>query len=171
MKAFWLNPFRGLCDVVSGGHRDEAIRPNQVFAASLAHSPLSMDQRRAVVEVVRRELLTPYGLRTLSRHDPKYQRHYCGGPMSRDGAYHNGVVWPWLIGHFLDGYLLTHDQSADAVRQARVWLRPLIDHMNQACIGQISECFEPDEPHRPVAAPAQAWSVAEVLRLAVKLGM
>ena len=91
--------------------------------------------------------------------------------MSRDGAYHNGIVWPWLIGHFLDAYLHVHDQSPDAIRQARVWLQPLIDHMNQGCIGQISECFEPDEPHRAVAAPAQAWSVAEVLRLAVKLGM
>ena len=171
LNAFWLNPFRGLYDVVTGDHRDDAIRPNQIFAASLPHSPLNPDQRRSVVEVVRRELLTPYGLRTLARQDPKYIRHYGGGPMERDRAYHNGLVWPWLIGHFLDAYLHTHDDTPDAIRQARVWLQPLVDHMNQGCIGQISECFEAEEPHRPVAAPAQAWSVAEVLRLAVKLGM
>ncbi|HEX2974047.1 MAG TPA: amylo-alpha-1,6-glucosidase [Tepidisphaeraceae bacterium] len=171
IKTFWLNPFRGLCDVVQDHQREPAIRPNQIFAASLPYSPLNHDQQHAVVEVVRRELLTPYGLRTLAPGDPNYRGRFGTSPMQRDGAYHNGTVWPWLIGHFLDAYLRVHENSPDAQRQARLWLQPLVDHLNQGCIGQISECFEGDEPHRPVACPAQAWSVAEALRLAVKLGM
>lgn len=171
VKAFWLSPFRGLYDVVNGGHRDGAIRPNQIFAASLPHSPLSNDQQSAVVEVVRRELLTPYGLRTLAKSEPGYSARYTGPQMQRDRAYHNGTVWPWLIGPFLEAYLKTHANSSNAIRQARVWLQPLIDHMNQGCIGQIAEIFEADEPHRSVGCPAQAWSVAEVLRLALMLEM
>ena len=111
------------------------------------------------------------GLRTLARSDPLYHGRFFGGPMQRDKAYHNGTVWPWPIGAFLEAYLRVHHRSPDAVRQARVWLQPLLDHMNQACVGQIHECFEGDEPHKPVAAPAQAWSVAEVLRLAAMLNL
>ncbi|MFI5378803.1 MAG: amylo-alpha-1,6-glucosidase [Tepidisphaerales bacterium] len=170
-RKFWINTFRGLFDVVHKDHMDTAIRPNQIFAASLPHSPLAPEQQSAVVETVRRELLTPYGLRTLARNDPNYHGRYTGGPMSRDRAYHNGTVWGWLMGPFLEAYLKVHAHSADAQRQARVWLQPLIDHMNQSCIGQISECFEGDEPHRPVGCPAQAWSVAEVLRIAQMVNM
>jgi predicted glycogen debranching enzyme len=183
--AFWISPFRGLADVVTdagGGagapgtkisyQRDTSLRPNQIFAASLPHSPLNDDQKHAVVEVVRRELLTPVGLRTLARGDPKYIPRYFGPPTQRDAAYHNGAIWPWPIGAFLEAYLKVNGRSAQAVEQARQWLRPLVDHMgNAACIGQISEIFEALEPHRPVGCPAQAWSVAEVLRLAVELGM
>jgi predicted glycogen debranching enzyme len=176
VKAFWYNPFRGLYDVVRGtggeGFRDSQLRPNQIFAVSLPHSPLNHDQQHAVVEVVRRELLTVYGLRTLNRADPNYGgQKYCGPQFERDRAYHNGIVWPWLIGPFLEAYLRVHEFSADARRQARVWLQPLIDHMNSGCVGQIAECFTGDEPHRPVACPAQAWSVAEVLRLGAVLGV
>ncbi len=171
MWTFWRNAFRGLYDVVNGERRDGSIRPNQIFAVSLPNSPLEHEQQQAVVEVVRRELLTPFGLRTLNRDDASYRGHYRGRPMERDAAYHNGVVWPWLIGPFLDAYLRVRERSADAQRQARVWLQPLLDQMNQNCIGQISECYEGDEPHRPVGCPAQAWSVAEVLRLAAELGV
>jgi glycogen debranching enzyme len=180
-RAFWISPFRGLADVVNGDpqqgyHRDNSIRPNQIFAASLANSPLSKDQQSAVVEVVRRELLTPVGLRTLSKSDAKYKGRYRGVQFERDCAYHNGAIWPWLIGGFLDAYLRVNDHSEDARAQARRWLSPLIDHLSGddekgGCIGSISEIFEADEPHRPVGCCAQAWSVAEVLRLAVELGM
>jgi len=170
-KVFWLNPFRGLVDVVNEKKRDASCRPNQILAVSLPHSPLTPDQQRAVVEVVRRELLTPFGLRTLAKSDPNYKGRYFGPPMKRDNAYHNGTVWTWLIGPFLQAYLKVNQHSPDAMRQARVWLQPLIDNMNQGCVGQIPEIFEADEPHRPVGCPAQAWSVAEVLRLAVILGM
>jgi glycogen debranching enzyme len=170
VSAFWISPFRGLADVVNENGRDTSIRPNQVFAASLPNSPLDRDQQRAVVEVVRRELLTPVGLRTLAKSDPKYLGKYAGDQMSRDAAYHNGAIWPWPIGAFLDAYLRVNDHSPESIEQARQWLAPLLHHLDHdACIGQISEIFEADEPHRPVGCCAQAWSVAEVLRLARRM--
>jgi glycogen debranching enzyme len=175
-KAFYLSPFRGLADVVTGSPngyaRDTSIRPNQVYAVSLPHSPLTRDQQLAVVEVVRRELLTPYGLRTLAKGDSRYQGRYTGNQWHRDGAYHNGTVWPWLIGGFLEAHLKVNDFSAAAEQQVRTWLSPLIDHMGAAgCIGQVPELFDGDEPQRPVGTPAQAWSVAEVLRIAAIVGI
>jgi predicted glycogen debranching enzyme len=171
-RAFWISPFRGLADVLEGTRRDASIRPNQIFAVSLPNSPLTIEQQAAVVEVVRRELLTPVGLRTLSRSDPNYRGRYCGPQSQRDAAYHNGTVWAWPLGAFLEAYLKVNKRSDAAVAQAREWLMPLIQQMtSQGGIGQIAEIFEGDEPHRPVGCPAQAWSVAEVLRLAVELGM
>jgi predicted glycogen debranching enzyme len=170
-KRFWLSPFRGLADVVDGQRRDLAMRPNQIFAVSLANSPLSRTQQEAVVEAVRRELLTPVGLRTLAPSDPNYHGRYFGPQMQRDAAYHTGTVWPWLIGAFLDAHLKVHDRSESAIAQARQWLQPLLDTMQHGCIGQIAEIFEGDDPHRPVGCFAQAWSVAEALRLAMELGM
>lgn len=172
VEKFWISPFRGLADVVDGERRDAAIRPNQIFAVSLANSPLNREQQAAVVEVVRRELLTPAGLRTLDRGDRNYRARYTGPQMERDATYHNGMVWPWLIGAFLEAYITVHDRSDHAMAQAREWLRPLIDGMDHtACIGSISEIYEAEPPHRPVGCCAQAWSVAEVLRLAKILGM
>jgi predicted glycogen debranching enzyme len=170
-NAFWLNPFRGLADVVNGSVRDSSMRPNQIFAVSLPNSPLTRPQQEAVVEAVRRELLTPVGLRTLSRNDPNYRGRYAGPVWDRDASYHNGTVWPWLLGAFLEAYLKVHDRSEQAIAQARRWLEPLLDTMQTACVGQIGEIFEGDEPHRPVGCFAQAWSVAETLRLAMELGM
>jgi predicted glycogen debranching enzyme len=170
-QAFWINPFRGLYDVVDGSRRDSSCRPNQIFAVSLPNSPLSEDQQRAVVEVVRRELHTPVGLRTLSMASPNYRGRYSGLLFERDGAYHNGCVWPWLIGPFLDAYLKVNKRSPQSQEQARHWLQPLIARMDEFCIGQIHEICEGNPPHRPVGCPAQAWSIAEVLRLAVELGM
>jgi predicted glycogen debranching enzyme len=169
--AFWISPFRGLADVVNEQGQDRSVRPNQIYAVSVPNSPLDDEQQRAVVEVVRRELLTPVGLRTLARGDPKYRGRYCGPQQERDGCYHNGTVWAWLIGGFLEAYLKVNRKSAESIEQARRWLRPLVDHLEQNCIGQIAEIFEGDEPHRPVGCPAQAWSVAEVLRMAVELKM
>lgn len=175
-KAFWLSPFRGLADVVtgdppSGYQRDNSIRPNQIFAVSLPNSPLTHEQQTAVVEVVRRELLTPVGLRTLAVADPKYCELYCGEQFSRDRAYHNGTIWPWLIGGFLEAYLRVNDRSADSLAQAQRWLAPLIDALDENCLGQLAEIYEAKDPHRPVGCPAQAWSIAEVLRIATQLGM
>jgi predicted glycogen debranching enzyme len=173
-KAFYISPYRGLADVVNGEPRaytrDDAVRPNQIFAVSLPHSPLERDEQSAVVEVVRRELLTPYGLRTLARSAPGYKGRYTGAQWFRDGAYHNGTVWPWLIGAFLEAYLKVNDSSEAAQHQARQWLAPLVAHMSdRGCIGELPELFDGDEPQRPVGTPAQAWSVAEVLRLAAML--
>ncbi len=172
VKAFWISPFRGLADVVNGKQRDTKIRPNQIFAVSLPNSPLSEDQQHAVVEVVRRELLTPFGLRTLSPADPHFHARYTGDQFHRDGAYHNGTIWTWLIGGFLEAYLRVKHRSPESIEQARAWLKPLVDSMNEiGCIGQLAEIYEAQPPHRPVGCPAQAWSIAEVLRLAVELGM
>ncbi len=171
-KAFWIGPAEGLADVCDGDRRDAAIRPNQIFAVSLPNSPLTNEQQAAVVEVVRRELLTPVGLRTLSRNDPGYRGRYTGDQFNRDGAYHNGTVWPWLIGAFLEGYLKVNSRSEASIRQVKEWLDPLVSHMkSEGAIGQIAEIFDGDAPHRPVGCPAQAWSVAEVLRIAALVGM
>lgn len=170
-KAFWISPFRGLADVVRDGQRDNSIRPNQIFAVSLPHSPLEPDQQSAVVEVVRRELLTPFGLRTLSRDHPNYHGVFTGPPFERDRAYHNGTVWPWLIGAFLEAYLKVNRRSGQAIEQARAWLTPLIEHLDEGCIGQVAEVYCGDPPHVPGGCCAQAWSVAEVLRLAMELEM
>jgi glycogen debranching enzyme len=121
---------------------------------------------------VRRELLTPYGLRTLSPSDPRFRARYTGAQLQRDEAYHNGTIWAWLIGPFLEAYLKINRNSANAIDQAKIWLAPLIDHLQSTgCIGSISEIFEAEPPHRPAGCIAQAWSVAEVLRLAKMLGM
>jgi predicted glycogen debranching enzyme len=169
--AFWISPFRGLADVITDGKRDTSLRPNQIFAVSLPNSPLNLDEQRSVVEVVRRELLTPFGLRTLPPNDPRYHPHYGGPPMQRDEAYHNGTIWPWPLGAFLDAHLKVNGRSADSIAQARQWLQPLIDQLGRASIGQLHEIYEADSPHRPDGCPAQAWSIAEVLRLAVDLQM
>jgi len=110
-------------------------------------------------------------LRTLSRGNPGYRGRYQGGPFERDSAYHNGTVWPWLIGAFLEAHLRVNKHSAAAKDQARRWLMPLIEAMNQYCIGQIGEINFGDPPHRSVGCFAQAWSVAEALRLAAELEM
>jgi predicted glycogen debranching enzyme len=171
-KAFWISPFRGLCDVVNESQKDQKIRPNQIFAVSLPYSALSDEQQHAVVEVVRRELLTPYGLRTLAPSDPQFHSKYSGDQFHRDGAYHNGTIWPWLIGAFLEAYLKVNKHSDAAKAQARTWLHPLIAAMHtHGCIGQISEIYEAAPPHRPVGCCAQAWSIAEVLRIAGMLHM
>lgn len=171
-RTFWINTARGLADVANETGRDDSCRPNQIFAVSLPHSPLHEEQQRAVVDVVRRELLTPFGLRTLSQNDPKYQPRYTGSQFERDRAYHNGTIWPWLIGAFLDAHLKVNGRNVQAIDQARRWLRPLIDSLEEdGCVGSIAEIYEAQAPHRPAGCYAQAWSVAEVLRLAVELEM
>jgi glycogen debranching enzyme len=119
-----------------------------------------------VVEKVRRELLTPCGLRTLSRRDNRYQGRYEGGPVARDLAYHQGTAWPWMVGQFGEAYLKVSENK----REARAFLLeyvidPIYEHLNDAGLGFISEIFDGDPPHRPNGCIAQAWSSAEVIRL------
>ena len=122
-------------------------------------------QQRRVVEVVQRELLTPYGLRSLSPHDPRYRGHYGSSWESRDRAYHQGTVWAWLMGPFIEAYLKVHGFSPDAREQARRWLGAFEEHLPRAGVGFISEIFDGDPPHEPVGCFAQAWSVGEILRV------
>lgn len=164
-RAFW-NPGAGcLYDVLGGNLKpDSAIRPNQIFAVSLPYPLLAAEQALQVVDVVEWELLTPYGLRTLSPRDPNYHGRYEGGVTSRDGAYHQGTVWPWLLGPFLTAYVKVHGGSSETRGRAGRFLDPLRAHLEEAGLGQISEVFDGDFPHRPGGCTAQAWSVAEVLR-------
>jgi predicted glycogen debranching enzyme len=158
---FW-NSDSGHCyDVIDGPHgHDSALRPNQIFAASLRHSALSAAQQRGVVDACARRLLTPYGLRTLSPDDPAYRGRYDGDARGRDGAYHQGTVWPWLLGPFA---LAHHRVYGDKV-VALAFLDPLRDHLDDYGIGSIAEVFDGDPPHAPAGCIAQAWSVAETLR-------
>ena len=163
-RLFWNESIGCLYDVVNGGPPDSSIRPNQIFAVSLPYSMLPAERATAVVERVREHLLTPYGLRSLAPSDPQYRGHYTGGPAERDGAYHQGTVWPWLLGPFITAYIKVNGGSESAREQAADWLKPLQDHVSEAGLGHISEIFEGDAPHRPCGCVAQAWSVAEVLR-------
>jgi glycogen debranching enzyme len=159
-QAFW-NPARGCLFDVLG---DPKIRPNQIFAVGLPYSPLDPEQARAVVDVVERELVTPYGLRTLARGEPGYIGRYEGDSTQRDMSYHQGAVWPWLLGLFVDAYLRVHGTSPEVKRKLRHRFDPLLRHMDEGCIGHVAELFDGDEPHHARAAPAQAWSLAELSR-------
>ncbi len=167
-RLFWNEKDGCLYDVVNGGQPDASIRPNQIFAVSLPHTMLSPDRAKAVVEKVREHLLTPYGLRSLAPSDPQYRGRYTGGPAERDGAYHQGTVWPWLLGPFITAYVKVNGGNSSARRQAEEWLAALKDHLADAGLGHISEIFDGDPPHRPCGCIAQAWSVAEILRAYVE---
>jgi glycogen debranching enzyme len=125
---------------------------------------LSDEKAQAIVDVVQRELLTPYGLRTLDRGNPQYRGVYGGDPHSRDSAYHQGTVWPWLMGPFVTAYLKVQKHSPAAIEQANSWLTAFKQHICEAGLGQISEVFSGDPPYQPGGCIAQAWSVAELLR-------
>lgn len=144
----------------------DELRPNQIFAVALDHSPLDEAAKPGVLALVRNRLLTPVGLRTLDPRDPGYQPRFDGDMMARDRAYHNGTVWPWLIGPFIEAHLRVHRFSAAARREALVLLQPLVDSMATDCLGQITEVLDAEVPRRQQGCTAQAWSVAEVFRAA-----
>jgi len=162
---FWNTETGCLYDVINNGLRDARIRPNQLFAISLQHPVLERRYWRSVVDRVRSELLTPFGLRTLSPRDPGYIGHYRGNAFERDSAYHQGTVWAWLIGPFIDAFRRAYSDDPNAEKQALGFLTGFEEHLHVACLGQISEIFDGDPPHAPRGCPAQAWSVAEVLRV------
>ncbi len=167
-EQFWNEEASSLFDVIDGETRDASIRPNQIFAESLYHSMLSREKARRVVETVERELLTPFGLRSLSPNDSQYRPRYEGDSLSRDGAYHQGTIWAWLMGPFITAYVKAHNRSDEARERARTYLANFITHLSEAGLGHISEIFDGDAPHTPNGCIAQAWSVAEVLRAAVE---
>jgi predicted glycogen debranching enzyme len=162
---FWNAASGRLYDVVDGDVRDASLRPNQIFAVSLPHSMLDANRAKAVVETVERELLTPRGLRTLDTKDPRYRGKYIGDPMSRDTAYHQGTVWPWLIGPFFTAWLKVGGSDA----KVKAWLAEFEPHLSEAGLGQVSEIFDGDPPFAPRGCIAQAWSVAELLRVAIEI--
>ncbi len=162
-RAFW-NPAAGcLFDVVGGGWVDPSIRPNQVIAISLPYPMVGYGRARAVLGVVDRELLTPVGLRSLEPGHPDYCSRYEGPPWRRDGAYHQGTVWPWLLGPWATA--MERAYGDDGRRRARAHLERFLAHLGEAGVGTVSEIFDGDPPHTPRGAIAQAWSVGELLRV------
>ncbi len=161
-RRFWSDEHGHLLDVVDGEHGDDpACRPNQLFAISLRHAVLDESHWPAVIENVRAELLTPVGLRSLSPAHPDYKARYFGDLRARDAAYHQGTVWGWLIGPFIDAWLRVHPEDRAG---ARKWLDGLAAHLDHACVGSINEIFDAEAPYTPRGCIAQAWSVAEALR-------
>jgi predicted glycogen debranching enzyme len=165
-QRFWYTVGGYLYDVIDGEQGDDpACRPNQIFAISLPHAILDQDRWPAVLKIVEDQLLTPMGLRSLAPQHPDYKPKYDGDLRSRDAAYHQGTVWGWLIGPFIDAWLKVH--PAD-VATARDFLQGFSTHLGEAGIGSISEIFDAEAPYWPRGCIAQAWSVAEVLRCWVK---
>jgi predicted glycogen debranching enzyme len=170
VEKFWNMEKGYLFDVVNENRREDSLRPNQVFAFALDFTMLDKEKSEGVVDVLQRELLTPYGLRTLARNDPKYVGVYAGDRRSRDKAYHNGTVWPWLLGPFVTAYLKIKGYSAFTREYAlKNFLLPLFtEQIFKAGIGVISEIFDGDPPHTPRGCIAQAWSIAEPFRAYVE---
>ena len=164
-RTFWNDAAGCLYDCIrpDGTPRD-MIRPNQIFAVSLPHAPLAGERARAVVRIVREKLLTPRGLRTLAPDHPDYRGLYVGRPEERDGAYHRGTAWPWLLAPYADAVFAVENRDS-ARAEVRQLLEALLDSMDEAGLGQISEIFDGDPPHRPRGCIAQAWSVAAAIRL------
>jgi predicted glycogen debranching enzyme len=164
-QIFWNEAEQCLFDVVENENRDASVRPNQIFAASLPHSMLSIGRAQKIVEKVENELLTPVGLRSLSPKDSRYCPIYTGTPFERDSAYHQGTVWAWLIGAFVDAYRKVYPNGNKTEKRIEEILSGFKNHLSEAGIGQISEIFDAEPPFRPRGCMAQAWSVAEVLRV------
>jgi predicted glycogen debranching enzyme len=163
---FWYAEGGYLYDVIDGPQGDDAsCRPNQLFAISLRHPILESPRWEAVLTAVRQRLLTPLGLRTLARDHPDYKPRYFGDLRDRDAAYHQGTVWPWLIGPFIDAWLRLYPTDR---AEARGFLEGLVPHLGEACLGTVSEIFDAEPPFTPRGCVAQAWSVAEFLRCWVK---
>ena len=164
-KTFWYERGGYLYDVVDGNDKDPSLRPNQLLALSLPFAvPLTGDRAARALATVEHHLLTPYGLRSLAPDDPAYQPSCVGPPLERDGAYHQGTVWSWLIGPFITA--LVRVRGEEGRRQGRAIVEGFERHLSEACVGSISEVFDGDEPHSPRGCVAQAWSVAELLRVA-----
>ena len=161
-ERFWNAGSDCSFDVLDGpGGNEGRLRPNQLVAVSLCHSPFDPQRQKAIVDVCSEKLLTAHGLRSLSPDDPQYAGHYGGDQHRRDGAYHQGTVWAWLIGPYLSAHWRVYADAA-LVRQV---LHPLLLHLGAGCIGTLGEIFDGDPPHEPRGCFAQAWSVAEVLRV------
>jgi glycogen debranching enzyme len=158
---YWYEAGSYLYDVVDGEHDDDlSLRPNQIFAISLRYPVLRRDRWKPVVTMVKDTLLTPFGLRSLAPGHRDYKSMYFGDLRARDAAYHQGTVWAWLIGHFVDAWLKTGLDTSDARRMvSSFWT-----HLREHGMGTISEIFDAEPPYTPRGCIAQAWSVAEVLR-------
>ena len=164
-RQFWHDEGGYLYDVINGENKDASLRPNQIFAVSLPFECLTPDRASRVVATVEERLLTPFGLRTLDPRDARYVSRYQGDRRERDASYHQGTVWPWLMGPFLTAYQKVNGKSPKVQSHLRAHLALLLTHLWEGGLGTISEIFDGDMPHEPRGCIAQAWSVAEVLRV------
>jgi len=162
---FWSAEEGYLHDYIDGDYRDHNLRPNQIYAVSLPFPLLSQDRAEKVVDIVSRELLTARGLRSLGRSHTEYKAHYGGSVWQRDSSYHQGTVWSFLLGPFVDALVRTKGEKGKAI--ATGVLRSFLEHLDEAAVGTIAEIFDADEPHTPRGCMAQAWGVGEVLRVAL----
>ena len=169
-KKFWNSQQNCLFDTLDTKDTDASIRPNQIFAVSLDFSMLEKEKSQKVVDTVSVELATPYGLRTLSLNDPKFVGKCFGDVRSRDAAYHNGTIWPWLLGPYVTAYLKVNDYTGDSRLYAmeKLLLPLLTVSIHQGGLGTINEIYDCDPPNEPRGCIAQAWSVAEPLRAYVE---
>lgn len=159
---FWVEERQHLADYVDAFGQNVFTRPNQIFATSLKYSPISENRRKLVLEAVTRELLTARGLRTLAPKNPLYQGRYEGDQRTRDNAYHQGTVWPWLLGHYIEGNLKLHGKAF--ISKAKWIIEQFEEDMNDYGISSICEVYDGDPPHTPGGCISQAWSVGEILR-------
>jgi predicted glycogen debranching enzyme len=163
VKVFWNEEGGYLYDVVDGEERDITIRPNQIFALSLPFPLLSGEKALRVLSIVEERLYTPVGLRSLDRSDPRYRPRYMGSSSERDGAYHQGTVWSWLLGPLATAQVNVRGPDEGRERARRI-IEGVLPHLEEAGIGTVSEIFDAEPPHSPRGCIAQAWSVAEILR-------
>ncbi len=168
-RKFWNSETGYLNDAVLDPTPDTAMRPNQLFAVSLPEKLLGQDQARAALEKINAELLTPFGLRTLSPRHREYHGRYEGGPDSRNAAYHQGTVWPWLVGSYCDAVLYAEGETAEVARRLLEYFAPLQENLGYAGVNSIAEIFDGDPPHTPRGCISQAWSVAEGYRSFTRL--
>ncbi|MDN3514169.1 MAG: amylo-alpha-1,6-glucosidase [Candidatus Brocadia sp.] len=161
---FWFNDGQYLYDYIDGETRNNAIRPNQIFAISLSYPMLNIQRQRSVIEIVKTHLITPFGLRSLSPMDKDYVGYYRGNQYERDRAYHQGTVWAWLIGPYISAYARAYAGRQDTRKYIQGLLESFYTHLFDAGLGTISEIFDGDPPHTPRGCISQAWSVAEIVR-------
>jgi glycogen debranching enzyme len=170
-RGFWNEQRRCLHDVLTPTGPDATVRCNQVFAVSLPHSPLSKAQQHAVIACALERLYTAHGVRTLDPAEPGYKGRFRGRMFERDSAYHNGTAWPWLTGPLAEAVCRAGDASPESLHRAMSIIGPLLSSMEDGCLGQLAECYDGDdttsEPQQPGGCPAQAWSVAETLRVLI----
>ena len=162
-EVFWNHEKDYLFDIVTNDFKDKSVRPNQIFATSLPYSPIDDDRKERVLAKVENELLTAKGIRTLSPKNPKYIGRYEGSQAERDSAYHQGTVWPWLLGHFMEAYIKIHGKNA--LPLAEKVISNFENDMTEYGLCSIAEVYDGDPPYRPNGSISQAWSVAEVLRI------
>ena len=163
LSTFWCDKCQYLHDVVTDNDFDKSVRPNQIFATSLPYSMLTDDQKERILAKVEKELLTAKGIRTLSPKNVLYKGRYEGNQEERDKAYHQGTVWPWLLGHFIEGYIKIHGKNALPLAEKVV--NSFKEDMTAYGLCSISEIYDGDPPYKPKGSISQAWSVAEVLRI------